>query len=56
MDDIRQPKTFPGGDGPLFEVTDLPEPPVHLTPRKLLGSSGRLLLPSAVPLAAVNGL
>ena len=51
MNEVRQLKTFPGGYGPPFEVTDLPDPPLHLAPRKLLAILG----PAVIALGGTLG-
>lgn len=44
MNEVRQPKTFSGGYGPPYEVSDLPEPIRDLTPRKLFAILGPAII------------
>ncbi len=48
-------KTMPGGGGPAFEITDIPEPLRDLSLKDSLPSWGRLSLPWEVPSAGANG-
>lgn len=40
MTEVKELKTFPGGYGPPFEITDLPEPLRHLTVKKVFAILG----------------
>jgi hypothetical protein len=51
MSDEKQVKTVPGGYGPPYEVTDLPEPLRDLTPRKLFAILG----PAVIALGGTIG-
>ncbi|HMK51316.1 MAG TPA: Nramp family divalent metal transporter, partial [Thermodesulfobacteriota bacterium] len=51
MADEKQVKTVPGGCGPAYEVSDLPEPVRDLTPRKLFAILG----PAVIALGGTIG-
>jgi len=51
MSEERQAKTVPGGCGPNFDVSDLPEPLRDLTPRKLFAILG----PAVIALGGTIG-
>lgn len=51
MNEERKGKPISGGYGPNFEVTDLPEPPRDLTPRKLFAILG----PAVIALGGTIG-
>lgn len=51
MNEEKKEKMFPGGCGPAFEVTDLPEAPRDLTPRKLFAILG----PAVIALGGTIG-
>jgi hypothetical protein len=51
MTDEKQVKTVPGGCGPAYEVTDMPEPLRDLTPRKLFAILG----PAVIALGGTIG-
>ncbi len=51
MTDEKQVKTVPGGCGPAYEVSDLPEPLRDLTPRKLFAILG----PAVIALGGTIG-